>query len=150
MRIATPEAGNTRRQFLIATGAAAVAPGAARAQEYPSKTIRIISPFSPGATSDLVARALGPALATAWGVNVVAENKPGGGGIVGADFVAKAAPDGHTLLVAAAAIGVIPALRAHANRSTQSDGAARCLALRPANAAIGAAARCPRQCRPRA
>ena len=112
MRVTTPEAGNTRRQFLIAASAAAVVPGAARAQEYPSKTIRIISPFSPGATSDLVARALGPALATAWGVNVVAENKPGGGGIVGADFVAKAAPDGHTLLVAAAAIGVIPALHA--------------------------------------
>ncbi|MBL8382932.1 MAG: tripartite tricarboxylate transporter substrate binding protein [Burkholderiales bacterium] len=101
-----------RRRLLGAGGIAAALPRAARAQDYPSKPIRIVSPFSPGATSDLVARAIGPALAAAWGVSVVAENKPGGGSIVGADFVAKAAPDGHTLLVAAAAIGVIPALHA--------------------------------------
>ena len=99
-----------RRRLFIAATAAALAPRAAPAQEYPSKTIRIVSPFSPGATSDLMARAIGPALAAAWGVNVVAENKPGGGSVVGADFVAKSAPDGHTLLAAAAAIGVIPAL----------------------------------------
>ena len=111
MHSSASAAGKTRREFLIAAGAALV-PGAALAQEYPSKAIRIVSPFSPGATSDLVARAIGPALATAWGVSVVADNKPGGGSIVGADFVAKAAPDGHTLLVAAAAIGVIPALHA--------------------------------------
>jgi len=99
-----------RRTLMLAATAAALAPRAASAQEYPSRTIRIVSPFSPGATSDLVARALGPALSTAWGVSVVAENKPGGGSVVGADFVAKSAPDGHTLLAAAAAIGVIPAL----------------------------------------
>ena len=115
MHSSASAAGKARREFPIAAGAALV-PGATLAQEYPSKAIRIVSPFSPGATSDLVARAIGPALATAWvirltwGVSVVAENKPGGGSIVGADFVAKAAPDGHTLLVAAAAIGVNPAL----------------------------------------
>ena len=111
MNTSVPTACMTRREFLIAAGAALL-PGATLAQEYPSKTIRMVSPFSPGATSDLVARAIGPALAAAFGVSVVVENKPGGGGIVGADFVAKAAPDGHTLLVAAASIGVIPALHA--------------------------------------
>lgn len=96
---------------LTGTAAGSLAPLRALAQQdYPSKTIRIISPFSPGATSDLVARAIGPALSAAWGVSVVAENKPGGGSVVGADLVAKSPPDGHTLLAAAAAIGVIPAL----------------------------------------
>lgn len=112
MRTIRTQAGVTRRELLLAAVAAAATPLAARAQEYPSKSIRIVSPFSPGATSDLVARAIGVVLASAWGVSVVPDNKPGGGSIVGADFVAKAAPDGHTLLVAAAAIGVIPALHA--------------------------------------
>lgn len=100
-----------RRRFLLATAAAAaLAPLPALAQQYPAKTVRIISPFSPGATSDLIARALAIPLAAAWGVPVITENKPGGGSVIGADLVAKAAPDGHTLLAAAAAIGVIPAL----------------------------------------
>ena len=99
-----------RRNFLLAASIAPLAPRAALAQEYPSRTIRIVSPFSPGATSDLIARALAQALGAAWGVAVVAENKPGGGSVVGADLVAKSPPDGHTLLAAAAAIGVIPAL----------------------------------------
>ncbi len=95
---------------LSSAAAGCLAPLRALAQQdYPSRTIRIISPFSRGATSDLVARAIGPALGAAWGVSVVAENKPGGG-VVGADLVAKSPPDGYTLLVAAAAIGVIPAL----------------------------------------
>ena len=99
-----------RRNVLLAASIAALAPRAVLAQEYPSRTIRIVSPFSPGATSDLIARALAQALGTAWGVTVVAENKPGGGSVVGADLVAKSPPDGSTLLAAAAAIGVIPAL----------------------------------------
>ena len=99
-----------RRDFLIALGAGALAGTAARAQDYPSKTIRIVSPFSPGATSDLIARALAKSISTTWGVGAIVENKPGGGSSVGADLVAKSAPDGHTLLSAAAAIGVIPAL----------------------------------------
>lgn len=101
-----------RRSLVSFLGAAALIPRRALAQEFPQKSIRIVSPFSPGATSDLVARAIAPALAASWGVTVVVENKPGAGGILGADFVAKALPDGHTLLVAAAAIGVNPALHA--------------------------------------
>lgn len=101
-----------RRSLVSFLGAVALIPRRALAQEFPQKSIRIVSPFSPGATSDLVARAIAPALASSWGVTVVVENKPGAGSILGADFVAKALPDGHTLLVAAAAIGVNPALHA--------------------------------------
>ena len=99
-----------RRRLLTASAIAGALPQLALAQEYPTKTIRIIAPFSPGATSDVLGRAIGQKLATAWNVTVVNENKPGGGGVVGAEIVAKAPPDGHTLLAAAAAISVIPAL----------------------------------------
>jgi tripartite-type tricarboxylate transporter receptor subunit TctC len=78
-----------------------MAPDRAEAQTYPAKPIHIIVPFAPGGITDLVARALGQRLAEAWKQQVVVENRPTGAGIVGVDSVAKAAPDGHTLLVAA-------------------------------------------------
>src|SRR5215510_662092 len=74
---------------------------AAQAQTYPAKPIHIIVPFAPGGITDVVARALGQRLSEAWKPQVVVENRPTGAGIVGVDSVAKAAPDGHTLLVAA-------------------------------------------------
>ena len=74
---------------------------AALAQTYPAKPIHIIVPFAPGGITDVVARALGQRLSEAWKQQVVVENRPTGAGIVGVDSVAKAAPDGHTLLVAA-------------------------------------------------
>jgi tripartite-type tricarboxylate transporter receptor subunit TctC len=74
---------------------------AAQAQTYPAKPIHIIVPFAPGGITDVVARALGQRLSEAWKQQVVVENRPTGAGIVGVDAVAKAAPDGHTLLVAA-------------------------------------------------
>ncbi|MBW8906817.1 MAG: tripartite tricarboxylate transporter substrate binding protein [Betaproteobacteria bacterium] len=72
---------------------------AAHAQSYPSKPIRLIVPYAAGGTSDILARQLGPKLSEAWGQPVVVENKTGANGNVGADFVAKSAPDGYTLLL---------------------------------------------------
>jgi tripartite-type tricarboxylate transporter receptor subunit TctC len=72
---------------------------AAQAQTYPSKAIRLIVPYAAGGTSDILARQLGPKLSETWGQPVVVENKPGANGNVGADFVAKSAPDGYTLLL---------------------------------------------------
>lgn len=74
--------------------------GLAFAQAWPQKTIRIIVPYPPGGTSDILARALGPGITAALGQPVVVENKPGATGNVGADLVAKSPPDGYTLLLA--------------------------------------------------
>jgi tripartite-type tricarboxylate transporter receptor subunit TctC len=68
-------------------------------QSYPAKPIRLIVPYAAGGTSDILARQIGPKLTEAWGQPLIVENKPGANGNVGADFVAKSAPDGYTLLL---------------------------------------------------
>ncbi len=72
---------------------------AAHAQAFPNKPIRIIVPYAAGGTSDILARQIGPKLTDAWSQPVIVENKTGANGNVGADFVAKSAPDGYTLLL---------------------------------------------------
>jgi tripartite-type tricarboxylate transporter receptor subunit TctC len=74
-------------------------PSPAPAQTYPDKPIRIMAPFPPGGLVDVLARALGEEMARSLGQPVIVENKPGAGGNIGADVVAKAAPDGYTLLM---------------------------------------------------
>lgn len=84
---------------IAAALALVVAAGAAFAQAYPTKPIRIIVPFAAGGTSDILARAIGPKLTAAWGQPVVIENKTGANGNVGAEFVVRSAPDGYTMLL---------------------------------------------------
>jgi tripartite-type tricarboxylate transporter receptor subunit TctC len=76
-------------------------PVLAVAQPYPSKTVHIIVPFPPSGAADLLTRALGKKLTEAWGQPVVADNRPGAGGNIGAEAAAKSAPDGYTLFMAA-------------------------------------------------
>jgi tripartite-type tricarboxylate transporter receptor subunit TctC len=81
--------------FAIAALALAMAPAAA--QDWPTKTVRIIAPFGPGSTPDVVARLLADNMQKKLGQTFVVENKPGAGGVLGTDVVAKAAPDGSTI-----------------------------------------------------
>jgi len=79
-------------------GAALLLPAIAQGQGYPNKPIRLVVPFPPGGSLDVVARAVGAKLSEAWGQPVVIDNRPGAGGNIGADLVAKSPPDGYTIL----------------------------------------------------
>src|SRR5436305_13524568 len=87
-----------RAIFAVLTGAIVCCGPAAGAEPYPVKPIRLVVPFPPGGSLDVVARAIGQKLTEAWGQPVVIDNRPGAGGNIGADLVAKSAPDGYTIL----------------------------------------------------
>ena len=98
---------------ILALFAAALMSVTAQAQEYPSKPIRFIVPYPPGALTDVLARAIGDRLATALKQPVVVENRAGAGTLLGADLVAKAPADGYTLLMATSTtLGISPAIYA--------------------------------------
>lgn len=96
-----------RRLFLTLALAAAFAPGFAVAQDYPAKPVRIIVGYPPGGSNDIVARIVAPRLGEVLGTSVIVENKSGVSGAIGADYVAKSAADGYTLLLASASPVVI-------------------------------------------
>jgi tripartite-type tricarboxylate transporter receptor subunit TctC len=96
----------SRRSFHHAIGTAVLAVGAAatlpallaRAQDYPTRVVRIIVPYPPGGTADVMPRILADWLSRKWGQSVIVEDRTGAGGNIGAEVVAKSAPDGYTLL----------------------------------------------------
>jgi tripartite-type tricarboxylate transporter receptor subunit TctC len=83
----------------LAVAAALFSTAFAYAQTYPARPIRMIVPFPPGGSTDLVARVVAQKMSDAWGQQVVVDNRPGANGMIGTDLVAKAAPDGYTIVL---------------------------------------------------
>jgi tripartite-type tricarboxylate transporter receptor subunit TctC len=97
--------------ILIVAALAAGASASARAQGYPAKPVRIINPFSPGGSLDLVARLLAKHMSAELGQSVLVDNRPGAGGTIGVETVAKAPADGYTLLIVQSSITINPTLQ---------------------------------------
>jgi tripartite-type tricarboxylate transporter receptor subunit TctC len=119
-------------------------PAASFAQAWPNRPVRIVVPFAAGGTTDILARALVPELGKAFAQNFIVENKPGAGGNVGADIVAKSAPDGYTLVMGTVGTQAInPALYPKMPYDAAKDfapitlvaGVPNVLVVNPANAA---------------
>ena len=87
--------------------------GAVNAADYPERNVIAVVPFGAGSSNDVIARRMGPHLAKALGQQVIIENRPGADGRIGIEVMAKAVPDGHTLLFSGGAVALIPALRKH-------------------------------------
>jgi tripartite-type tricarboxylate transporter receptor subunit TctC len=79
-------------------------------QKYPTKPVRLMSPFAPGGGSDILARLIGPQLTEKWGQSIIVDNRPGGGGTLGAALAVNAAPDGYTLIQVSGSYGANAAL----------------------------------------
>ena len=91
-------------------GAVTLTAGSAAAQAWPAKPVRFVVPFAPGSTTDTLARLYGQKLSESWGQPVTVDNRPGAGGNIGTDAVAKAAPDGYTMLICAGSHTINPSL----------------------------------------
>ncbi len=119
--------GLKRRGLLAGTaalGAGAglgLAPGIARAQDYPTKPVRVVVPYPAGGGTDLVARLIVPRLAERWKQTVIIDNKGGASGILGSEIVAKATPDGYTLLITTSAHSINPSTSKSLPYDTERD-----------------------------
>jgi len=104
---------------IIAIFAAAI--GTAAAQNYPDKPVSLVVPFAAGGSTDIVARTLGQRMSEIWSQPVIVANRVGAGGRIGTEFVARASPDGHTLLFGTTALAINPALYAKMNYDALVD-----------------------------
>src|SRR4051812_35667597 len=95
---------------LLAPAPPLAPPAGGQAQTYPAKPVRLVLPYAPGGIIDYVGRTLAQKLTENLGQPVVAENRPGGGGVLGTDSVARSAPDGYTLVLMDPAIVINPTL----------------------------------------
>ncbi len=103
-----------RRRILWIVAALTMAPFApAPAQSYPARTIRLVGPFPPGGSNDLVSRIVARKLDESWGQRVIVDNRPGGNGVIGTQIVARSAPDGYTVLFVPAAHAISAALNSN-------------------------------------
>jgi len=109
---------------LLLAGSAALFRAPAYAQEFPSRTITIIVPFPPGGPGDIFGRSIAQRLAAAFGRTVIVDNRPGATGNIGAEVVARAAPDGHTILHTSAAVALSRALYPKLSVNAERDLAA--------------------------
>ena len=100
-----------RRMMWLLVGLILISSAGAHGADYPAKAITIIVPFAPGGSNDIVARAVGQKLNEDWGQPVVVDNRPGAGGVIGSEFVARAAPDGYTLLLVSSTFTINPAVK---------------------------------------
>jgi tripartite-type tricarboxylate transporter receptor subunit TctC len=106
---------------LVAGALAAASAAPAFAQDWPKGPVKIIIPFPPGGPTDTVGRILAKNLQDTWGQPVIIDYKPGAGTVIGADFVAKAAPDGQTIGMVNSSLAVNPTLRKHLPYDTLKD-----------------------------
>ncbi len=99
--------------LLLALSGVLTTPAAAQStgQDYPSRAIQFVVPYTPGTTADMLARLLGPKISQRWNVPVVVDNKAGASGIIGTEAVSKAAPDGYTFLFTATSHGTLAAIK---------------------------------------
>ena len=97
-------------KLLLAVVVALAFSGHALAQKYPEKTVRIVTPFGPGGGTDIYSRLIAQRLTERWGQQVIVENRPGAGSLLGTEYVAKSPPDGYTLLITSASYSFNPGL----------------------------------------
>jgi len=98
-------------RIALVTAVLALVPGAHAQQKFPTKPVRIIVGFSPGSSTDITARTIAPRLSELWGQPVIVDNRSGGGSTIASALVAKATPDGHTLLLVSTAFSITAVLQ---------------------------------------
>ena len=115
------KAETSRVNFILLTSAFCLGVVSAHAQNYPTRPVRIVVPFTPGGQPDIVARLMAPKLGEQLGQQVIVDNRPGAGSIIGSRIVVSANPDGHTLLCISAAHVATPAVRLDPGYDTVKD-----------------------------